>query len=68
MRRTLPVIHEFSAPANEARTKAEQIAQQVQETGQALKLYARCGILASAAHFLLLCEVLLRNLEVSCRA
>jgi hypothetical protein len=62
------VIHEFSAPANEARTKAEQVAQQVQETGQALKLCARCGLLASVAHFLLLCEAPLSNLEVSCRA
>jgi hypothetical protein len=44
MIRTLAVIHEFSAPANEARTKAEQVAQQVQETGQALKLCARCGL------------------------
>jgi hypothetical protein len=68
MRRTLAVIHEFSAPANEPRTKAEQVAQQEQETGQVLKLCARCGLLASIAHFLLLCEAPLRNLEVRCRA
>jgi hypothetical protein len=68
MRRTLTVIHEFSGRANEGRTKAEEIAQQVQETGQALKLWARCGPLASVAHFLLVCEAPLRNLEVSCRA
>ena len=67
MRRTLTAIHAFSAPP-EARTKAEEIAQQVQETGQALKLWARCGPLASVAHLLLLYEAPLSSLEVSCRA